>query len=209
MEVWMQRIRELREERGLTQVRLAVDADMNPATLNRIEQGKANPNLKTLKRLAGALGVEVVDLFPKVQSPLPDQGEWRPSLRNWIEFAGRTADRWEAEFEEREAEWQATEPHIRKNVKWLPNLSWATEVLSTYASLLEAASAELNHGLYVYETAEVQELFKNTQRLEEIVERTKPWYQGEEAPRLAEVIDLQRAVGERVAQITARSSQSA
>ena len=205
----MQRIRELREERGLTQVRLAVDADMNPATLNRIEQGKANPNLKTLERLARALGVEVVDLFPKVQSPLPDQEQWRPSLRNWIDLAGRTADRWEAEFEEREAKWRAAEPHIRKNVKWLPNLSWATEIRGAYADVLEAVSAELNYGFYVYETAEVQDLFKNTQRLKEIVERTKPWYQGEEAPRSAEVIDLQQAMAERVAQITARSSQSA
>jgi transcriptional regulator with XRE-family HTH domain len=77
MEVWMQRIRDLREERGLTQVRLAVAADMNPATLNRIEQGKANPNLKTLERLAVALGVEVADLFPKVQSPLPETDQER------------------------------------------------------------------------------------------------------------------------------------
>lgn len=59
----MQRIRELRAERELTQVRLAVAADMNPATLNRIEQGKANPNIKTLERLAEALGVGLVDLL--------------------------------------------------------------------------------------------------------------------------------------------------
>lgn len=59
----MERIRRLREERGLTQVKLAVEADMNPATLNRIEQGKANPNLKTLERLADALGVRVAQLL--------------------------------------------------------------------------------------------------------------------------------------------------
>jgi transcriptional regulator with XRE-family HTH domain len=209
MEVWMQRIRELREERGLTQVRLAVDADMNPATLNRIEQGKANPNLKTLERLAGALGVEVVDLFPKVQSPLPEQEQWRPSLRTWIDFAGRLADRWEAEFEEREAEWQAAKPHIRKSVKRLPNLTWATEILQTYTDILAAVTAELNLGQDVYKMAEVQELFKITERLEEVWERTKPWYPGKQAPRMAEVIDLKQAMAKRVALITARSSQSA
>jgi transcriptional regulator with XRE-family HTH domain len=72
MEVWMERIKELRAEKGLTQVRLAVAADMNPATLNRIEQGKANPNLKTLERLAAALDVEVGDFFPKVQRSSPE-----------------------------------------------------------------------------------------------------------------------------------------
>jgi len=59
----MHRIRELREEKGLTQVRLAVSADMNPATLNRIEMGRANPNLKTLERLADALGITVSRLL--------------------------------------------------------------------------------------------------------------------------------------------------
>jgi transcriptional regulator with XRE-family HTH domain len=199
----------MRQEREWNQTELAYHAGLAPSVISQIENGKRNPSARTLRKLAQALGVEVMDLFPKVQSPLPDQEQWRPSLRNWIDFAGRTADRWEEEIEEREAEWRAAKPHIRRNVKWLPNLSWATEILSTYANLLEAASTELNRGLYVYETAEVQELFKNTQRLEEIVERTKPWYQGEEAPRLAEVIDLQQAMAERVAQITTRSSQSA
>jgi transcriptional regulator with XRE-family HTH domain len=41
-------------------------ADMDPATLNRLERGTGNPNLKTLERVAGALGVGVADLLPKV-----------------------------------------------------------------------------------------------------------------------------------------------
>lgn len=91
-EVWMQRIRALRAERGLTQVRLAVAADMNPATLNRIEQGKANPNLKTLERLAEALGVGLVDLLvddsPKAQAPLPlDDVAGSELLRKALEAA--------------------------------------------------------------------------------------------------------------------------
>jgi transcriptional regulator with XRE-family HTH domain len=70
-EVQMERIRQLRNERGLSQVKLAVMADMDPATLNRLERGTGNPNLNTLERVAGALGVEVTDFFPKAQSPLP------------------------------------------------------------------------------------------------------------------------------------------
>jgi transcriptional regulator with XRE-family HTH domain len=81
----MERIRELRTEKGLTQVRLAVAADMNPATLNRIEQGKANPNLKTLERLADALGVEVGDLFSKGH-----RSSREPSLFNGLEDAAQS-----------------------------------------------------------------------------------------------------------------------
>src|SRR5215217_1289541 len=80
----MERVRELRTEKGLTQVRLAVAADMNPATLNRIEQGKANHNLKTLERLAHALGVEVGDLFPKGR-----RSSREPSLFNGLEDAAQ------------------------------------------------------------------------------------------------------------------------
>jgi transcriptional regulator with XRE-family HTH domain len=85
-------------------VRLAVAADMNPATLNRIEQGKANPNLKTLKRLATALDVEVGDFFPKAQrssSPEPSlfnglEDELHQAVYTpWLEFIDRYADRWE------------------------------------------------------------------------------------------------------------------
>jgi DNA-binding XRE family transcriptional regulator len=73
----MDRIRQLRKERGLSQAKLAVMADMDPATLNRLEQGKGNPNLKTLERVASALGVEVVDLFPKREPSLFEApGQW-------------------------------------------------------------------------------------------------------------------------------------
>jgi len=64
VEVQVERIRQLRKERGLSQAKLAVMADMDPATLNRLERGTGNPNLNTLERVADALGVEVADFFP-------------------------------------------------------------------------------------------------------------------------------------------------
>jgi transcriptional regulator with XRE-family HTH domain len=70
-------IKEKRTRMGVTQVQLAALAGMDPATLNRIEQGKANPNLKTIERLADALGVEVADFFPKAQDPLFEAVERR------------------------------------------------------------------------------------------------------------------------------------
>ncbi len=65
----MDRIRELRNSKGVSQARLAITAGMDPATLNRLEQGKGNPNIKTLEKLAEALGVRVVELLEE-EAPL-------------------------------------------------------------------------------------------------------------------------------------------
>jgi transcriptional regulator with XRE-family HTH domain len=70
------RLKELREEQHLTQTQLAVRANKSPVTINQIETGIRNPSLKTLEELADALGVEVTDLFERVdplkaEPPLP------------------------------------------------------------------------------------------------------------------------------------------
>src|ERR671914_1404470 len=71
----MDRIRQLRKERGLSQAKLAVIADMDPATLNRLERGTGNPNIKTLQRVADALDVSIAalleDASPKAQTLQP------------------------------------------------------------------------------------------------------------------------------------------
>ena len=71
----MDRIRQLRKERGLSQAKLAVIADMDPATLNRLERGTGNPNINTLQRVADALDVSIAGLLedasPKAQTLQP------------------------------------------------------------------------------------------------------------------------------------------
>lgn len=71
----MERIRELRNQMGISQTQLAVDAGIGRVTLNRMEQGKRRPRLGTLEKLADALDVRLVDLLEdvvpkKVQAPL-------------------------------------------------------------------------------------------------------------------------------------------
>jgi transcriptional regulator with XRE-family HTH domain len=69
----MEQLKRLREERGLSQVKLAARADLNPATVNQIERGARNASPGTLRKLAEALGVSLVDLiegnYPKAQAP--------------------------------------------------------------------------------------------------------------------------------------------
>jgi transcriptional regulator with XRE-family HTH domain len=64
-------IRRLREARGWSQAKLAGDTGMGVSGISQIETGARNPSAVTLSKIAGALGVEVGDLFPKAQTPQP------------------------------------------------------------------------------------------------------------------------------------------
>ncbi len=67
-----QEIKRLREARGWIQAKLAVEAGMAPSAVNQIENGKRSPSASSLNKLARALEVEVRELFPLGQVPLPN-----------------------------------------------------------------------------------------------------------------------------------------
>ena len=56
-------VREVRVERGLTQERVAFDAEIDLTYLGGIERGTRNPSLLVMARIARALKVELVDLL--------------------------------------------------------------------------------------------------------------------------------------------------
>jgi transcriptional regulator with XRE-family HTH domain len=68
------RLKLLREKKGMTVRALASKSKMTAAHISRVENGKADPSLSVLKRLAGALGVTVSEL-------LRDEHALSPSLR--------------------------------------------------------------------------------------------------------------------------------
>ncbi|MFT3948706.1 MAG: helix-turn-helix transcriptional regulator [Agriterribacter sp.] len=51
------RIRDIRKEKGLTQVDLGDLIDMEKPNMNRIEKGGSNPTVLTLKKICAALGI--------------------------------------------------------------------------------------------------------------------------------------------------------
>lgn len=63
------RIATLRKEHGLSFDALAQRAGVSKGTLVQIEQGRANPSISTLCRLAAALEVSVADLVTPVEGP--------------------------------------------------------------------------------------------------------------------------------------------
>lgn len=67
MDDWRQRlggnVRALRLERGLSQEKLAVDAQIDLTYLGGIERGRRNPTLMVMVRIAEALAVDVRQLL--------------------------------------------------------------------------------------------------------------------------------------------------
>jgi transcriptional regulator with XRE-family HTH domain len=61
-----QRVRELREERDISQRKLAQAIDIDPASMNRIESGQRGISTGELIRIADALGVDI-DAILRVQ----------------------------------------------------------------------------------------------------------------------------------------------
>lgn len=57
------KIKKLREEQGLTQAALAKKAGLSREGIAYLETGKRSPTLITLKKLAKALKISVVDLL--------------------------------------------------------------------------------------------------------------------------------------------------
>jgi transcriptional regulator with XRE-family HTH domain len=59
----MEQLARLRELKGFSQRALAKESGVSPATIYELENGRRKPNPSTLRKLAGALDVEVSDLL--------------------------------------------------------------------------------------------------------------------------------------------------
>jgi transcriptional regulator with XRE-family HTH domain len=97
-------IRRLREERGWTGAQLAVYAGMAPSAVSQIETGRRSPNTGSLAKIAKALEVEVVDLFPKGQASLPnfeDERREADTAERLVRFGERMVARFDSELQNR------------------------------------------------------------------------------------------------------------
>ncbi|MGV6821090.1 MAG: helix-turn-helix transcriptional regulator [Parvularcula sp.] len=57
------RIRDLREAKGITQIQLADAIGMTRQTVAAIEKGKYSPSLEAAFRIASVLGVSITEVF--------------------------------------------------------------------------------------------------------------------------------------------------
>ena len=56
-------IKRIRTTKGLSQKEVTVNAGLDTAQYSRIENGKTDPSVTTLERIAKAMGVSLADLF--------------------------------------------------------------------------------------------------------------------------------------------------
>lgn len=56
-------VKRIREKKGITQEKLAFEANLNRAYIGYIERGERNPSTETLAKLAKALKVSLKDLL--------------------------------------------------------------------------------------------------------------------------------------------------
>lgn len=86
------RIRELRDARQITLDALAQQAGLSKGTVVALEQGKANPSIGVLCRLAAALSLSVTDLLADPASEVPEKPIERTTpVVLWSSAAGSTA----------------------------------------------------------------------------------------------------------------------
>ena len=67
------RIRELRKNKGISQLELAYDMDMSMNTISGIELGKISPKIDTLKKIAQKLNIDISELFNFNNYPSKDK----------------------------------------------------------------------------------------------------------------------------------------
>ena len=67
----MERLRELREMRHVTQVRLSIAAEVSQETISAYESGKAMPSAETLIKIANFLNTSADYLLGRIQDDKP------------------------------------------------------------------------------------------------------------------------------------------
>lgn len=60
--MWLQ-LTKLRESKGWTKAKLASNSGISNTYISELEAGKKQPTIKTIKKLANALEVSIVDLI--------------------------------------------------------------------------------------------------------------------------------------------------
>lgn len=63
------RLKELRETRKISQLKLAIDLNMNQNSISRYETGEREADYKTLLRFADYFGVSLDYLFGRTDNP--------------------------------------------------------------------------------------------------------------------------------------------
>ena len=68
------RIRQIRNEKGLTIVELSNLTGLTPSLISQVERAIISPSIATLKKIGNAMGIPLSYLFESVQPEEPERG---------------------------------------------------------------------------------------------------------------------------------------
>ena len=85
------RIRQLREDRGLSQEALAALCDLHRTYIGLIERGERNLSLTTIEVIAQQLGVPIYDIFKGIQTPAGSKTRSKPAPPTFEDLAAQVA----------------------------------------------------------------------------------------------------------------------
>lgn len=67
-----ERIRRLREEKGLSTNKLSTDAGLSQSYVRKLENGECNPTVESLSLICDALGTNIVDFLANTNASLKE-----------------------------------------------------------------------------------------------------------------------------------------
>lgn len=76
-------IQQLRKQRGLSQERLALEADIDRRYMSDVENGKRNISLDIMERIASCLGIQVSELIRKAEN-INNAPLTMDALKEWL-----------------------------------------------------------------------------------------------------------------------------
>lgn len=70
------RVRDLRKAMKISQLNLAHLCDLQPGYVTNLENGKLNPTLSTINKVAAGLGITPCELIAEEMPKVPDEDTW-------------------------------------------------------------------------------------------------------------------------------------
>lgn len=81
-----QRIRQLMQERGLTEYKLALDSGLSKSTVSALLHRNTTPSVPTIEAVCNALGITVSQFFAEEGDSLPVNEEQRLLLQRYAQL---------------------------------------------------------------------------------------------------------------------------
>ncbi len=121
----MEQLKRLRNEKRLSQAKLAARAGLDPSTVNQIERGVREASPPTLRKLADALDVSIADLLEsetgKGQGRSSRERPERPfNFREARKELEEYCERWEQTVSEGELNEEIVQEFFLTGLNWLP-----------------------------------------------------------------------------------------